>query len=205
MNLARPFPAGIQLLNTLLPSDAESSATAISSISGLVDGALLFVWNGSDVNGVLLPQEAFIEPVVLELQTQRLDDQGCPYQASFHHSFPKSMLLCELRFQLPSIINKSRFVSGSERTNSAPLPPELETLPADASIARVRAKGRDARAEGGADARHIAYDTLLLDHQHDDKTFLELGKLLTDANEGKKREKGLPTLLSEHFEGLVDQ
>ena len=81
VNVARQFPAGIQLLNTLLPSDAESSSsTVISSISGLVDGALLFVWNGTDVNGVVLPEDAFIEPVLLEIQTQRLDDQGSPYQ-----------------------------------------------------------------------------------------------------------------------------
>ena len=85
------------------------------------------------------------------------------------------MLLCELRFQLPSLINKSRLVSG-ESSSSSSSPPELEILPADASIARVRAKGRDARAEGGADARHVSYDTLLLDSQQDDKTFLELGE-----------------------------
>ena len=79
LNLARQFPAGIQLLNTLLPTDSTNAAS-LSSIAGLVDGALLFVWNGSDVNGVVIPDDVFIEPVVLEIQTQRLDKLGSPYQ-----------------------------------------------------------------------------------------------------------------------------
>ena len=89
------------------------------------------------------------------------------------------MLLCELRHQLPSIINKSAPHGGDDDRSSST---KLESLPPDASIARVRAQGRDARAEDGADSRHVAYDTFLLDVQHDDKTFLELGMKIVWVN-----------------------
>ena len=84
VNLVRQFPAGIQLLNTLWSADAagasSDSSSAISSLPGLVDGAVLFVWNGRDVKGVVVPEDAFIEPVLLEIKTQRIDTLGSPYQ-----------------------------------------------------------------------------------------------------------------------------
>ena len=90
------------------------------------------------------------------------------------------MLLSELRHQLPGILNVSASRDGDESETSSQAP-TMESLPSSASIARVRAKGRDARAEGGADARHVQFDTFLLDHQHDDKTFLELGRFRAEG------------------------
>ena len=82
INLARQFPAGIQLLNTLYPQSEDNASSPVSALSGIVDGALLFVWNGNDVDGVILPEDAFVEPVLVDVKIQRLDQLGSPYQVN---------------------------------------------------------------------------------------------------------------------------
>ena len=85
------------------------------------------------------------------------------------------MLLSELRQQLPYVLNESAFRGRDGGVGSSPI---MEFLPDTASIARVRTKGRESGAADGenGDTRHLSFDSFLLDHQHDDKTFLELGK-----------------------------
>ena len=84
------------------------------------------------------------------------------------------MLLSEFRHQLPYVLNEKADLGGKEPSKSSST---MEYLPDTASIARVRTKGQGTGMDlgGNGDTRHLSFDSFLLDHQHDDKTFLELG------------------------------
>ena len=79
------------------------------------------------------------------------------------------MLLSELRHQLPAICNADAIRSAVDSQTL------IEYVPADASIARLRSRARDA-VTGEGDARHLPFDTLVFESEYYDKTLFELGK-----------------------------